>query len=185
MASQSPKKLSSIQLIELISGPRVDVYIGPSKEHYSLPKNLLCYYSKFFDRCFNNVFEEGQTQKLELPEDTVEDFDILLEYMTHTTVSSSAKVVSAIEEDAFDHCIAFLQYIDKYDMKEVTIAVHDSMEKIIKNRPSNRRGAKLATGNNIEIVFSTTSPCSLLRDLIVNTALSEKGIIRVLSGPIP
>lgn len=39
----------------MISGPKVDIYVGPTKKHYSLPKLLLCHYSTYFDRCFNGV----------------------------------------------------------------------------------------------------------------------------------
>ncbi len=62
-------------------GPRVDIYVGPEIKHYSVLKNLLCYYSSYFDRCFNGGFKEAKEQKLALPEDSVEDFEILLHYV--------------------------------------------------------------------------------------------------------
>jgi hypothetical protein len=77
----SHKQPSELTSDRMISGPKVDVYVGPTKKHYSLPKLLLCHYSDFFDCCFNGNFAEAQSQKLELPEDLVEEFEILLEYM--------------------------------------------------------------------------------------------------------
>jgi len=63
-------------------GPLVDVYVGPEKKRYPLPKPLLIHHSKFFEKCFNGQFKEGQTQKLGLPEDKVFHFETLVEHMS-------------------------------------------------------------------------------------------------------
>jgi hypothetical protein len=76
----------------MISGPKVDLYIGPSKKHYNLPKLLLCHYSDFFDSCFNGGFIETLSQTLYLPEDRIEDFEILLEVMLRGTSPGSIKL---------------------------------------------------------------------------------------------
>lgn len=68
------------------AGPQVDVYVGSAKKHYLLLKLLLCYYSRFFDKCFNGPFIEGQTQKLDLPDDRVGFFEIMLECTLHGKV---------------------------------------------------------------------------------------------------
>jgi hypothetical protein len=46
-----------------------------------LPKDILCHYSRYFDRCFNGNFEESKEQKLNLPEDKPEWFELLLDSM--------------------------------------------------------------------------------------------------------
>jgi len=50
-----------ISLYRMLSGPRVDIYVGEKKKHYRLPKLMLCHYWPFFDKCFNVHFQEGQT----------------------------------------------------------------------------------------------------------------------------
>ena len=57
-----------------ISGPKVDIYIGPKSKHYRVPKDILCYNSTYFDRCFNGQVKEAKEQKLSLPEDRPEFF---------------------------------------------------------------------------------------------------------------
>ena len=81
----------------MISGPKVDLYVGPTKKHYNLPKLLLCHYSDFFDSCFNSGFYETLSQTLYLPEDRIEEFEILLEFMLRgvTPGSITLKEVSA------------------------------------------------------------------------------------------
>ncbi|KAE9379034.1 hypothetical protein N431DRAFT_434036 [Stipitochalara longipes BDJ] len=76
----------------MISGPKVDVYVGPTEKYYNLPKLLLCHYSDFFDTCFNGGFMETLSQKLYLPDDKIEDFEILLEFMLRGTSPGSIKL---------------------------------------------------------------------------------------------
>jgi hypothetical protein len=76
----------------MISGPKVDLYVGPNRKYYNLPKLLLCHYSDFFESCFNGGFVETLSQKLELPEDKVEDFEILLEFMLRGTSPGSMNI---------------------------------------------------------------------------------------------
>lgn len=93
-----PRHIETLTANRMISGPRVDVYVGPNKKQYNVPKLLLWHYSDFFDRCFNGKFAEAQSQKVDLPEDNVEDFEILLEFMLRGTSPGSLKVteVSAL-----------------------------------------------------------------------------------------
>jgi BTB/POZ domain len=89
---------SDLTSSRMISGPKVDVYVGPDRKHYSLPKLLLCHYSQFFDRCFNGGFAEAISQSLDLPGDRVEDFEILLEYILRGT-SGSMKITEVSTEE--------------------------------------------------------------------------------------
>ncbi|KAL2074346.1 hypothetical protein VTL71DRAFT_8124 [Oculimacula yallundae] len=81
-----PKKPTLDEHIKMIIGPKVDIYVGESIKHYRLPKLLLYYYSPYFDRCFNGGFKEGTEQKLELPDDKIEDFEVIIEYMLRSTI---------------------------------------------------------------------------------------------------
>lgn len=87
----------------MISGPKVDIYVGAQKKHYNLPKLLLCHYSDFFDVCFNGNFAEAQSQKLELPDDQVEEFELLLEYMLRGGSMKGIKFTEVLE-DPFPRC---------------------------------------------------------------------------------
>jgi hypothetical protein len=82
----------------MISGPKVDIYVGEKKKHYRPPKLLLCHYSDFFDCCFNGNFAEALSQKLELPEDLVEEFEILLEYMLRGSCLKAIKFTEVLED---------------------------------------------------------------------------------------
>jgi hypothetical protein len=116
----------------MLSGPRVDIYVGKENKHYLLPKLLLCHYSPFFDKCFNGLFKEGQTQKLELPDDKVEFFELLVEYMLHEKVQDSTMFSKdRTFEDDKDHCIEFIAYAEKYGVGEACIVVKDALHQAV------------------------------------------------------
>jgi len=87
-----PPFLSHTDIDRMISGPKVDVYVGPTQKYYNLPKLLLCHYSEFFEVCFNGDFMEKSSQKLYLPDDNIGDFEILLEFMLSGTTPGSIKL---------------------------------------------------------------------------------------------
>ncbi len=67
----------------MMAGPKVEFFVGEEKKRHILPKLLICHYSPVFERAFNGPFAEGTTQSMNLPEDTVQDFEAMVEYMLH------------------------------------------------------------------------------------------------------
>ncbi|CZR54512.1 uncharacterized protein PAC_04396 [Phialocephala subalpina] len=121
MAPQAPPKQPvAVDLIKVISGPRVDVFIGPRKKHYSLPKNLLCHFSEHFDDYINVDFNEGETHKIELPEDEVEEVALILEYMLNIGVRGSTVKTTTVEfEKGLKECIDFAKNVGMYNFEDV------------------------------------------------------------------
>lgn len=71
-------------------------------------------YSTFFGRCFNGGFKEAKEQKLVLPEDRVDFFQLLLDYM----FTSSGELVKAKgdSKEQMEHYMEFIEYAGKYDL---------------------------------------------------------------------
>ncbi|KAF8864066.1 hypothetical protein BDZ45DRAFT_52420 [Acephala macrosclerotiorum] len=186
MATINPQKPSDSELIEMIRGPQVNIYVGPEKKHYSLPKNLLCHYSDYFDRCFNGNFADAQIQQLELPEDKVEDFDIILEYLLHGRVTSEAKIRS-VGQNGLSECMNFIIYVDKYNLGEVSAAVMEPLKKVLTTKfftGNLEVGSDIALDDgrpkieeqHIETVFKFTPSNSPVRTLIAQAAVSCAGM---------
>jgi hypothetical protein len=55
-------------LQELTRGPKVAVLVGKEEKPHTQPKNLLCYYSSFFDKAFTSGFREATESTIRLPE---------------------------------------------------------------------------------------------------------------------
>jgi hypothetical protein len=58
----------SRMLQELTRGPKVTVLMGKEEKPHIQPKNLLCYYSSFFDNAFTLGFREATERTIRLPE---------------------------------------------------------------------------------------------------------------------
>lgn len=107
----------------MVKGPEVEIFVGPKKRCFQLPKKLLAYYSPVFDRCFSGEFVEGETQKMECPEDTVEDFEVLLEYILYSNATNALSITKNAENTA-DGCISFVVFADNYDLGDVSSDVY-------------------------------------------------------------
>jgi BTB/POZ domain len=59
----------------------VKIYVGPEGKEYNLHKELLCDRSSFFKAAFRNKFKEGQENKMTLPADSPEAFDIFVRWI--------------------------------------------------------------------------------------------------------
>ncbi len=162
-----------------MSGPRVDIYVGLQKKHYSLPKKLLSYYSRYFERCFNSNFMEGQTQTLNLDQDNVEHFNILVEYMSSGFVMCNAFQVFQGGPVGMQLCMDFLDYVDKYGMGDAAFAVYESLERVISSLYTLSNGFKYGVQiqpSHVETVFRVTPTGHPLRSLIAKAALSTAGM---------
>jgi hypothetical protein len=149
----------------MLAGPRVDIFVGPRKKHYLLPKLLLCYYSPFFEKYFNDLSNEGQTQQLELFEDRVEFFEIMIEFMLHGKVENvrsfhKFNLNSTAMEDKKEF-IEFIKYNDKYGLGEISNEAQQEFSKAL---------GYLVTKvdvSDIEVVFGALPAGSPLRTLLV------------------
>ncbi|CAG8972244.1 hypothetical protein HYALB_00001642 [Hymenoscyphus albidus] len=129
MASRtsSIKRPTLSEYLRMIDGPKVDIFVGPTRKHLSLPKHLLCHYSKYFDACFNGEFREAKEQKLDLPEDKWRYFEAL-SWMSYYKYLDALKAMDALSapKDATkspkalkNECLELLQYADKYDLGDM------------------------------------------------------------------
>lgn len=135
----------------------------------------LNYYSPYFDRCFNGAFKEAVEQKLELPEDNIDDFEILIEFM----LSGCRPNIKAVSGEPINVCMDFIAYADKYarggifcellyGKLEVNLAESAIISLVYLGRfkPS-----------HVELVLRVTKAGSPLRTLVVRDVLSSKGLM--------
>jgi len=170
-----------------MSGPKVDIVVGKDKKFYSLPKPLICHYSPYFDRCFNGKFFEAKSQRLQLPEDRVDDFEILLEYMLRGQLSGSL-VVNETGGEIIKRCMDFLEYADKYELATATCeAVLEPLKKVLAEphvcarttwikRLMVTKRENYIMPDDIQTIYRIAPVNSPLRILVAQGALSAAGI---------
>ncbi len=167
-----------IVLPRMLAGPTVNFYVGPEEKHYPLPKLLVFHYSPVFDRAFNGPFKEGTTQSMNLPEDTIEDFEGMAEYMLHGNLENTLSHNGAGGKVVRKY-ISFLVYADKYQLGDVSQSIYEPLKSdLIKE------GTKGWDDGNIKIVFELTSAGNPLRSLMVQGSISFGGGLLSEANPL-
>jgi hypothetical protein len=130
---------------------------------------MLCYYSTYFDRCFNGGFREAKEQKLVLPEDRIDYFQLLLDYV----FISGGELIRA-EGDGkqqMKYYMDFIEYAGKYDLIGAIQIISGALKDLIK---ASFRGTKvnlLLAPVHIEIIFRVLPEGHELRGLVAVLAL--------------
>ncbi|KAK0820072.1 hypothetical protein LTR02_004671 [Friedmanniomyces endolithicus] len=106
---------------ELLSGPTVDIFVGPERKHWSLHRNLLCHHSSYFETEFegHEVPKGGKKDgenRLELPEDDPKGFQLLVKWLYQGQLEDSSILT---EEEKYEYAVAchkLYALCDKFDM---------------------------------------------------------------------
>ncbi|KAI6885093.1 hypothetical protein KC360_g1524 [Hortaea werneckii] len=112
--------ISARDFAELLSGPLVDIYVGPDKRHWCLHRNLLCHHSTYFETEFEGhevpKTMKADGQKLELPDDDPIGFELLVKWLYQGQLENS---LEGTDEQKYEHAVAcYKLYLlcDKFDM---------------------------------------------------------------------
>ena len=106
----------------LLSGPTVDIYVGPDRRHWSLHKNLLCHHSSYFETEFRGhevpkSENLPRNNKLELPDDDPRGFELLVKWLYQGHLDGDD--VGTTDEERYDYAVAcckLYQLCDKFDI---------------------------------------------------------------------
>jgi hypothetical protein len=183
----------------VLNSTRINAYIGPEMKHYSVPKDLLCISSPVFVNYFHGESKEAKEGILRAPEDRPEDFESLLDCLTHGTINTGT--LPAKEKIA--KCLEFVRYADVYHLRDVSEAVIEPLRRAIVeamnittppvlrgvgarsshtyqairdlgliNERTRQPKAEIIPHRYIELVFRICSPGSPLRTFIAQAVLA-------------
>ena len=121
----------------------IQIYVGPEEKHYTLPKDLLCYYSPFFVASLNGNFKEAKEGVLRLPEGDPRYFNVFVEYMkigtatftpeSYTPASTPSGAAHSWDiEGGIVDILDLVQFTDKYDIGEVASAAAKPLEELLR-----------------------------------------------------
>lgn len=105
----------------LLSGPTVDIFVGPERKHWSLHRNLLCHHSAYFETEFqgHEVPKGGKKDgdnQLELPDDDPRGFEFLVKWLYQGQLED---VAEATDEQKYEYAVTshkLYMLCDKFDM---------------------------------------------------------------------
>ena len=121
--SQRRNKLDKAKILRkrLLSGPTVDVYVGPDQKHWSLHKNLLCHHSSYFETEFQGhevpkKQDAHMHNRLELPDDDPRGFELLVKWLYQGQLDDASHMSDEARYDYAVACYKLYQLCDKFDM---------------------------------------------------------------------
>ena len=102
----------------LLSGPTVDIYVGPERRHWSIHKNLLCHHSSYFETELegHEVPKEHESPSLDLLDDDPRGFELLVKWLYQGHLDDASHMT---DEERYDYAVAchkLYQLCDKFSM---------------------------------------------------------------------
>ncbi|KAK6615235.1 hypothetical protein H4I95_00387 [Botrytis cinerea] len=100
-ASRATPADQFLSKINLLTGPTVKIVVNSmngSKQTLTVPKNLLCTRSSFFHHAFNGTFKESVSQELQLPETSIAEFELVIQFLSTDTFTFPSTVIDSHEK---------------------------------------------------------------------------------------
>jgi len=131
MASGSIGDVPAATFAELLSGPMIDVYVGESKRHWSLHRNLLCHHSETLE---NELLgdADGHTRKdrLDLPDYNPAGFELLVKWLYQGSLDDVSDMADANQKYEYAvSCHRLYLLCDRFDMLQLKNVAMDQYRK--------------------------------------------------------
>lgn len=150
----------------LLSGPLMDIYVGASKRHWSLHRNLLCHHSTFFQ---DQVAENGKARggTLELLDDDPRAFELLVKWLYQGKIDDVSDMPIEKKWDHAEACQKLYMLCDKIHIPQLKNFAIDQF----------RKGcfeAGLVPGpEEMKPIYDKTPPSSPFRKLVSKIAARQ------------
>ncbi|MCJ1480631.1 hypothetical protein MMC06_000786 [Schaereria dolodes] len=150
----------------LLSGPMIDIYVGPSKRHWSLHRNLLCHHSKYFQEHLDEEHKK-KGYRLELLEDDPGAFELLVKWLYQGKIDDVSDMPEDKKWDYADACQKLYVLCDKINLPQLKNFAIDQFRK-----GCNEAG--LVPGpEEIKPIYDNTPPTSPFRKLVSKIAARQ------------
>lgn len=117
------------QRARLLSGPIVDVYVGPSRQHWSLHRNLLCHHSEYLTHeLLPN--EIKQPTELNLLDDDPSGFELLVKWLYQGKIEDVSDIADPYRKyDYAVSCHRLYMLCDRFEMRQLKNIAIDQYRK--------------------------------------------------------
>ena len=144
----------------------VDIYVGESKRHWSLHRNLLCHHSTYFENHFDDE-PKKKGGKLELLEDDPSAFELLVKWLYQGKIDDVSTMPADKKWDYADACQKLYVLCDKVALPQLKNFAIDQFRK-----GCNEAG--LVPGpEEMKPIYDSTPPNSPFRKLVSRIAARQ------------
>jgi hypothetical protein len=122
---------AKLQRDRLLSGHMIDIYVGESKRHWSLHRNLLCHHSEALE---NELLGEANAQtpkdRLELPDYDPAGFELLVKWLYQGSLDDVSDMADANQKYEYAvSCHKLYHLCDRFDMAQLKNVAMDQYRK--------------------------------------------------------
>ncbi|KXS97499.1 hypothetical protein AC578_9081 [Pseudocercospora eumusae] len=154
----------------LLSGPTVDIYVGPSKRHWSIHQNLLCHHSSYFEQEFlqREVPMKNGRQHLELLDDEPAGFELLVKWLYQGVLTPASEIPS--HEEKYNYAVACHKLwllCDKFQMVRVKNLAMDVYRRCL------HESQLVPDAHEINEIYRRSPKGSPFRALMINIAARQ------------
>lgn len=122
---------AKLQRDRLLSGSMIDIYVGESKRHWSLHRNLLCHHSESLEEELGGAADGGEKKdKLELPDYDPAGFELLVKWLYQGTLDDVSDLADANQKYEYAvSCHKLYLLCDRFDMVQLKNVAMDQYRK--------------------------------------------------------
>ncbi|KAF2014144.1 hypothetical protein BU24DRAFT_423177 [Aaosphaeria arxii CBS 175.79] len=114
---------------ELLSGPMIDIYVGESKRHWALHRNLLCHHSETLEAELQSSGKK-QKDKLELPDHDPAGFELLVKWLYQGRLDDVSDLIDANQKYEYAvSCHKLYLLCERFDMPQLKNVAIDQYRK--------------------------------------------------------
>jgi hypothetical protein len=95
----SEAELTAIRYFKVANPPMVQIYVGPKRDLWVLPENILCDRVDYFKSAFKGGFRKGVKKTLELPEDCPMAFGYIIDCILNDEQDGNC-AVNSVDDSA-------------------------------------------------------------------------------------
>ena len=144
----------------------VDVYVGATKRHWALHRNLLCHHSTFFQDQFGGESNK-RDGKLELLDDDPKAFELLVKWLYQGKIDDVSSMPMDRKWDYADACQKLYVLCDKINLPQLKNFAIDQFRK------GCNQAALVPGPDEMKAIYDTTRPASPFRRLVSKIAARQ------------
>ncbi|RYN32088.1 hypothetical protein AA0112_g6263 [Alternaria arborescens] len=122
---------AKLQRDRLLSGPMIDIYVGESKRHWSLHRNLLCHHSETLENeLLGDADGHSRKDQLDLPDHSPAGFELLVKWLYQGSLDDVSDMADAnLKYEYAVSCHKLYLLCDRFDMAQLKNVAMDQYRK--------------------------------------------------------
>ncbi|EXJ54240.1 hypothetical protein A1O7_09577 [Cladophialophora yegresii CBS 114405] len=161
--------IAAKKFAELLSGPILDIFVGPDGRHWSLHQNLLTHHARFFDETYaiNGAPKRIKDNKLDLRDEDPGAFELLVKWLYQGKIDDVSWMPKDVKWEYAFTCQKLYLLCDTIGLQELKNQAIDQFR-----RGCNEAG--LVPGpEEMKPIYERTPPSSPFRKLVSKIAARQ------------